>query len=242
MASTKPSNTSAFTNIIVNIAIPSVVLMKLSAPERLGPVYALLLALCFPLSFGLWELVRSGRPSFFAALGLVNVMLTGGLGLLKMDGFWFAVKEAAVPLVLGAGVLVSLKTKSPIVRSILLNEHVINVPLVRERLEQAGRNEAFEKLMVSSTVLLAFSFFLSSVLNFGLARYLLVSPAGTPEFNDQLGRMTALSFPVIAVPSLIVTGLVIWRLFAGIKGLTGLGMDEIFHDQAKSAAAQPPKS
>jgi hypothetical protein len=242
MASTKPSNTSAFTNIIVNIAIPSIVLMKLSAPERLGPVYALVLALCFPLGFGIWELIRSGKPSFFAALGLVNVMLTGGLGLMKMDGFWFAVKEAAVPLVLGAGVLVSLKTKSPIVRSILLNEHVINVPLVRERLEQSGRNDAFEKLMTSSTVFLAFSFFLSALLNFGLARYLLVSPSGTPEFNDELGRMTALSFPVIAVPSLVVTGLVIWRLFAGIKGLTGLGMDQIFHDQAKAAAVQPPKS
>ncbi|MGA1296993.1 MAG: VC0807 family protein, partial [Burkholderiaceae bacterium] len=153
------SNTSLLANLVVNIAIPSLILMKLSAPERLGPALALVVALCFPLGYGLWEVVKAGRPSFIAILGLANVLLTGGLGLMQVEGFWFAFKEAAVPFILGAGVLVSLKTQTPLVRSLLLNERVVNVPLVQERLESSGQGQAFEKLVASSTVFLACSFF-----------------------------------------------------------------------------------
>ncbi len=224
---------SPLTSLIITIAIPSFVLMKLSEPDRLGPVVALVVAVSFPLFFGVWELIKAGRPSFFSALGLVNVLLTGGLGLLQVDGFWFAVKEAIVPLILGGGVLASLWTRVPLVRSLLLNEHVVNTNLINSRLDASGRKQDFEKLMSSSTVLLAASFLLSAVLNFVLARVLLVSPPGTPSFNDELGRMTALSFPVIAVPSLVVTALTLWRLFAGIKRLTGLEFEQIFHDNKK---------
>ena len=35
--------------------------------------------------------------------------------------------------------------------------------------------------------------------------------------------------PVIALPSMIITGLIIWRLMAGIHELTGLGMDDLLH-------------
>jgi hypothetical protein len=205
-------------------------------------VVALCVALSFPIGFGIWEVIKSGKPSFFAVLGLVNVALTGGLGLLEMDAFWFAVKEAVVPGVLGFGVLASLWTRVPIVRSLLVNEHVVNVPLVYERLESSGQHGAFEKLVANSSVFLSCSFFLSSLLNFLLARHILVSPAGTPQFNDELGRMTALSFPVIAVPSMVVTAAALWYLFGGIKRLTGLDWEHIFHDKQKSAVAVPGSS
>jgi hypothetical protein len=78
------------------------------------------------------------------------------------------------------------------------------------------------------------SFLLSAVLNFGLARYLLKSASGTPEFNAELAKMHLLSWPVIVVPSLAMTLFALWRLLTGLKNLTGLSMDEIFR-------APPPK-
>ena len=96
----KNQNTSMFVNLIVNVFLPSIVLTKLSAPERLGPMLAFWLALSLPISFGLWEIVRNRKTSFFVIFGLLNVALTGGLGLLQLDGYWFAVKEAAFPLIL----------------------------------------------------------------------------------------------------------------------------------------------
>ncbi|MBU2099500.1 MAG: MFS transporter, partial [Gammaproteobacteria bacterium] len=74
-------------------------------------------------------------------------------------------------------------------------------------------------------------FFLSSTLNYILARIILVSPPGTAEFNAELGRMTALSYPVIAIPSMIVLMIAIWFVFSSIKRLTGHGLETFLVDQ-----------
>jgi hypothetical protein len=223
-------------DLIINIALPSLVLMKLSDDSLLGPLYGLLLALSFPLGYGLWEWVQSKKLNFFAGIGLLNVGLTGGLGLMKADGIWFAIKEAAVPLVFAIGILGSLKSRTPIVRSLLLNEKVVNVPVITRRLNERQNVSRFEMLMAQSTVLLAGSFFLSAVLNFTLAQVLLKSPAGTAEFNKELGQMTSLSFPVIAVPCTIVTACALWWLMRGIRQLTGLTFEEIFHEHRANGA------
>jgi hypothetical protein len=229
----KNQNTSMFVNLVVNVFLPSIVLTKLSAPERLGPMLAFWLALSLPISFGLWEIVRNRKASFFAIFGLLNVALTGGLGLLQLDGYWFAVKEAAFPLILGIGVLVSTKTKLPVVRGLLLNENLVNLPKIMNQLDQSGRHKDFEQLIGRATLLFACSFFLSALLNFGLARFVLKSPTGSAEFNAELGKMTALSFPVIALPVLIFTGLIFWYLFGGISKITSLSKEEILRDQSK---------
>src|SRR4051812_30378711 len=98
----KPRKQSpVFFNIIINIAVPALILMKLSTPDRLGPGLAFGLALSFPFTFGLYKLIKERQWDLFAVFGLVNVLLTGGLRLLELDGGWFAVKEGAVPFVLG---------------------------------------------------------------------------------------------------------------------------------------------
>jgi hypothetical protein len=67
----------------------------------------------------------------------------------------------------------------------------------------------------------AASFVLSAILNYGLAKYLLVSAPGTAAFNEELAQMTALSYPVIALPCTIMLMLAIWYLFSQIGKVTG---------------------
>lgn len=220
-------------NILFNVAAPALILAKLSSESRLGPVWALIVALAFPVGYGAWDLVTRRKWNFFSILGFVSVLLTGGLGLMRVDGFWFAVKEAAIPAVFGAAVLGSLWTKTPLVRTFLYNDKVIDTVKVHEVLVERSNVRAFERLLVHATWLLAASFFLSAVLNFALARWLLRSPSGTPEFNEELGKMTALSWPVIVLPSMVVTLAALWYLFGGIRKLTGLKLEEIFR--------QPPE-
>jgi hypothetical protein len=226
-------NSNMLLNIALNVLIPSVILTKFSTPERLGPTLAFWVALAFPLCFGIWEFIRSRKANFFSGFGLLSVALTGGLGFLALDVFWFAVKEAAFPFALGLAVLVSTKTKIPLIQTLLLNESVINMGRIKEKLNQTGRQQEFDTLIQRATLLFAVSFFLSAALNFGLARYLLKSPTGTPEFNAELGQMTAMSFPVIALPVLIFTGFVFWYLFSGITRITALSKDEILLNQGK---------
>lgn len=220
--------TNPLISLIYNILIPAAILSKASTPERLGPVYGLLIAISFPLVFGLYDYAKSGKTNFISVLGFVSILLTGSFGLMHLDGIWFAVKEASVPALIGIAVIGSLWTKTPLVRSMLYNEKVIDVIKVDQELVVRGNMDAFNKLLVTTTWFLAFSFFISSVLNFTLAVVLLKSPSGTTAFNEELGKMTVLSYPVIVVPCMIITMLALWKLLAGIKRLTGLDLEAIF--------------
>ena len=69
-----------------------------------------------------------------------------------------------------------------------------------------------------------------AALNYGLAKYLLVSEPGTPAFAEELGKMTALSFPVIALPSTLVLVAALFYLLQGVQKLTHLQLDDIFQE------------
>jgi len=111
-------------DLLVSIVIPSVILMKFSGDQHLGSVNALILGLAFPLGWGLFELIRYHKKNFIAVLGLVSVGLTGGIGLLELDAGWLAIKEAAIPAIIGLAVLASTRTKYPLVRTLLYNPNV----------------------------------------------------------------------------------------------------------------------
>jgi len=227
-----PKQENLLINIVCNIGLPSLILVKFSKPEYLGPVAGLVVALLFPLSYGIWDFVRRRQTNFISVIGFVSVLLTGGLGLMKMDGLWFAVKEAAVPTIIGLAVLASMRSKRPLVKQFLLNESVMDLPRVDDALEVRGNKPAFDRLLQSSSYLLALSFLVSAVLNYALARYLLRSPSGSPEFNAELGRMNLLSWPVIVIPSMIMMMFALWRLIGGIRRLTGLAFEDIFRAEA----------
>ncbi len=229
---------SQLTSLIFNIAAPALILYKLSSEDRLGPVNGLLLGLSLPLGYGIYDFVRSRKTNFISILGFVSILLTGSFGLMKLDGIWFAVKEAAIPLLMGVAVVVSMWTRYPLVKAILYNDKVIDVARVDAELNSRGNAGAFQKLLTLTTWLLAGSFLLSAFLNFSLAIAILKSPAGSVEFNQELAKMTALSYPVIVLPCMAVTGFALWRLLAGIKKLTGLDLDTIFRGQQQ----QPPKT
>jgi hypothetical protein len=53
-----PNTPNQLIELLVNIVIPSVILMKFSGPDDLGVVNALLLALAFPLFWGARSLAR----------------------------------------------------------------------------------------------------------------------------------------------------------------------------------------
>jgi len=218
-----------FLNLACNIVLPGLILSKLSAPDLLGPVVALLVGISFPLGYGLYDLAVRGKWNFFSIVGLLSVSLTGGFALMKVDGFWFAVKEASVPTLFGVAVLATLRTEKPLVRMLILNEAVIDIPRLEAELAARGNRPGFDRLLRSATLWMSAGFALSAILNFVLARVLLKSPGGTPEFTAELGRMTWLSWPVIALPTMLLTMLILWRLLAGIHQLTGLDFEDLMH-------------
>lgn len=217
--------------IAITIIVPAVILMKWSGAEDLGALRALLLALAFPLGWGLWDAMRRRRLNWLAVLGVVSTLLTGGIGLLALDAQWLAVKEAAVPGLIGLAVLASYWTRWPLIRILIFNADLFDVERVQQALEQRRSAVQFELRLRTGTLLLAGTFFFSAVANYVLARWVVTSPAGTEAFNQELGRLTLLSYPVIALPSMaMMIGLLYW-LARGLKQMTGLDLADMLRGQ-----------
>lgn len=211
----------------ITVLLPAVILMKLSGPERLGTLGALLLALAFPVGWGVWDGIRRRKLNWLSVLGVVSTLLTGGIGLLALDAQWLAVKEAAVPGLIGLAVLASTWTKSPLIRVLVFNAQLFDVDKVHKALEERRNVVPFELRLRTGTLLLAGTFFFSAVANYVLARFVVSAPAGTEAFNEQLGRLTLLSYPIIAVPSMLMMMALMFWLARGAKTLTGLELGDM---------------
>lgn len=220
-------------DLLVSIIIPSLILMKLSGENDLGATGGLIAALAFPITWGLFELIKYRKFNFIALLGLVSVMLTGGIGLFELDNKWLAIKEAAIPAIIGVAVLVSTFTPYPLVKTLLFNPEVMDVEKIKERLAAHNSTAIFEQRLMKATYMVASSFVFSATMNYILAKWLVTSPAGTPEFNEQLGQMTLYSYPMIALPSMLMLLGVFYYLWRSINGLTGLKLEEVMATKDK---------
>lgn len=226
--STKPGQESLLLNIGLNILLPSLILMKSDRWLDLEPTAGLLLALLFPVGYGLYDFAARRRYNLFSIVGFVSILITGGVGLLRIDKDWIAIKEAAVPSLFGLAVLATLKTRRPLVHLFLFNDQIIDVQKVEAALAQRNSRLDFERLLAFSTALVAGSFLLSAVLNFLLARFLIKSESGTVSFNEELGQLTFWSYPVIALPCAIVMAIALFLVLRGIRKLTDLELEEVF--------------
>ena len=221
-------------DLLVSIVIPSIILMKFSGTDDLGASGALITALAFPISWGLFELVKYRKFNFIALLGLISVLLTGGIGLFQLDTQWLAIKEAAIPGIIGIAVLISTQTPYPLIKTLVYNPKILNVDKIGQKLDELGKTSVFEKRLMNATYLLGATFFFSSVMNYILAKWIVTSPAGSTEFNEQLGQMTLLSYPIIAIPSMLMMMAVFYYLWRTIHGITGLALEDIVRTQKQA--------
>ncbi|HEY0923311.1 VC0807 family protein [Rheinheimera pacifica] len=226
--STQPNKKKSgfLSNLLINVVIPAIVLSRLSGEDALGPVWAVVVALAFPLLFGVWELKQSGKVNFFSVLGIVSVLLTGGISLLQLDPSYIAIKEALIPGLIGVIVLVSQYTPYPFVKKLLINPELLDTDKLNQALAAQNNSAEFDRRMARAGYIVAASFFMSSALNYVLAKAIVVSQPGTTAYAEELGRMTWLSYPVIVVPSMIMLLGSIWYIFRQIGKLTGQSLED----------------
>lgn len=231
MSTEKPKKSGGMLgNLAFNIVIPVLIMTKLSGEDSLGPAWSIVAALIWPLAYGLWDLKQSGKVNAFSILGIISVILTGGISLLKLPAEYIAIKEASIPALIGIAVLVTQKTSKPLLKVFVLNEQIINWVNLNASLDEKNAQATFAKKLAVSSYIVAGSFFLSAALNYILAKVILVSPPGTTEYTEELGRMTALSYPVIVIPSMLMLFAALWYIFSQIKKLTGRDLDHFLSD------------
>lgn len=238
----QPIPDNLWLNLSFNAIVPALLLTFASKGAVLGPVWGLVVALVFPLGYGLWVLLRRRTWNLFSVLGFVSVLLTGGLGLLKVDGFWFAVKEAALPALLGFAVPLSMRTRQPLIRTLLYNDKVLDTRRIGAALDGKNAQADFNKLLTWASWMIGLSLFLSAVTNFALTLWLLPAESGTEEFNAQLGKLQFWSWPVTMIPSGAITFYALVKLLKGVENLTGLTGDDLLHAPSRKAAVKAPST
>lgn len=236
-------NENAFVSLLFNIALPVLILNKATEPLKQyfgenGPTVALIIALIFPLGYGLRDYFKTKRKNAISMLGFVNILLTGGLALFQLEGIWFAVKEAAFPLLIGFFVYLSIYGKKPFIELFIYNKNLLRIDLIESKLHENQRSDDIKRHLRLSTIFLAGSFLLSSILNFVLAVKIFVpidptisKSEYTTVLNQQIADMTWLSWFVIMIPSMLCLMAILWHLFAGIQKMTGLKLNDIIHSR-----------
>ena len=227
----KKSHGSLLANLALNIIIPTLILTKLSGEDDLGPRLAIIVALAFPIGYGLYDFLKTREANIFSILGVISILLTGGISLFELDPKYIAIKEAAIPGIIGLITLISHYTPYPIVEKLLFNEQIMDVEKIKRVAEERGASNTLQTRLRNTSYLVAGSFFLSSTLNYILAKWIVVSSPGTTAYTEELGKMTALSFPVIALPSMVVMMASLFYLFKGIEKLTALSLEDILQQQ-----------
>ncbi|MFN4872761.1 MAG: VC0807 family protein [Akkermansiaceae bacterium] len=245
----KPAQENPLANIFINVLIPVLALSYLSkepgAAEakswHIGPLYALFVALAFPIGYGLWFFVKTKKMNFFSALGLFSVLLTGGLTLFlwNKDGtvkenaaVLFGLKEASIPFVLGFAVIASHWSKTPLLRSFLYSDSIFDINKIERKVNEIGKQVEYNKVLLSSTILFGMSFFISTFLNFGLAMYFLGDLDHTAAdareiYNEKVAKVTGWGFVVIGLPSMVFLFFTLRKLLGGLRDLTGFKDEEL---------------
>lgn len=220
-----PQQENQFVNLGFNIIAPTLILVYLSKEEYLGPLWGLIIALSFPIGYGFYDLIKTKKVNAFSVLGLVSTLLTGIMGIFHFPPEWIAIKEAFIPFVIGSLVLLSRFTPFSLVSLLLFtafSEEVISRAFAKKK-----KKKEFHRVIQKVSYIIASSFFLSAVLNYFLAIYIVKSEPGTEAFNSELGSMMAFSYPVIVFPTLIVFGFALYYFVTQIQKYTSLKIEEM---------------
>lgn len=229
----QPKQENLFINLAFNIVIPALILSKLSNEQYLGTTLGLVIALAFPLVYGVLDFFQRDKVNIFSVLGVVSTLLTGTISLLKLPPEYIAIKEAAIPALIGLIIFISTWTRFPLVGKLIMNEAIFNLAKLNQAIADNGAELRMQQVLKNCSYFVTVSFAFSAVMNYLLAVWIVVSDPGTTAYNEELGKMTALSYPVIALPSMVLMAGALFYLIHHIQKITGESFEEFLHIQKK---------
>ena len=145
---------------------------------------------------------------------------------MQLDPSYIAVKEAMIPAIIGIIVLISQYTPYPLVKKLLINPDLLDTDKLYQALAARQNRELFEQRVARAGYIVASAFFVSAVLNYVLAKAIVVSQPGTTAYAEELGRMTWLSYPVIMLPVMVMLMGAIIYMFSQIGKLTRQSLED----------------
>ena len=237
-----PKKENPLLSLGFNILLPVIILNKAQVFSNLSAVSVLIIALSFPLSYGLADFIRIKKINTISLIGLISIALTGGLALLQLEGIYFAIKEGLIPLLFAFFTLGTIAFKKPLASLLIFKSSLFDTKLIQSKLIDNNKEKDFKKLMNVSTLVLSGSFVLSAILNFVIALFvftdidpLLGEELKRQTLNQQVADMTWMGYVFIALPLTFITGFLLWWILKQLKSLTGLSLEELIPQMKKQS-------
>lgn len=232
-AKAAPKKENFIVNIAFNLVIPGLILSdwgRKGLEQHVSPEGRLVIAVAFPAAYFIFDYIRRRQANVISIFGFVGTLLSGVVGLMKLDPFWFAVKEAMFPAIIGAGMYLSQWAGKPLVKAFVWNETVMHTDKITAAVSERGRDKDIEKLFGWCTGKLAPVFLLSAVAHFALARWLVTAhPESSQDaFNAQLSKFNFIAWPLVLLPSM---AFMVWLMLKFMKRLgevSGLAEEELY--------------
>lgn len=227
-------------NLTFSIIIPIYILNSTKLP--FSPEIRLIIAILFPLFFGAYEWWLTKKHNLLSLFGLINVVITGGFGLMQLSGSWFSLKEAIFPFLIGLFVFISGIQNKPLFRKLMTSPELFDSDKLQAKLSEKNKSTEFDQLVARSNHIFALSFFLSALLNFVIAEQTFLPISETLDatqkantLNEQIALMHKRGFLGIAIPSMLMMMGLLTYYFKQVERLTGESIDSFFHQTSTTA-------
>lgn len=211
-------------SVVCSILLPVLILNKCSSVGEqwyhLGATPALVVALCLPVGYGLWGLLKQRGGGIITLMGIITTLLTGlvtiyaqsgGEGALRPSTPWvYAAKEGLLPLIIAALVLLGGTGKGSLLRAVFYTEEAFHTSEVEARIAALHREADYEAVLGLMNCLMAGCFLTSAVLSFFIALHFQLPVLSLPAeqqpeaYNYAVGSITWWSWILISIPVLII--------------------------------------
>ncbi len=239
--------TESLLNVGLSVLAPVLILDYCSgegdAIWQMGATAAMCVALTLPIGYGIYHFIRTRRADAVNIMGLMATLLTAFVTMYATMGegeairpdtpWWYAIKEASIPLFLAAAIILTARGSGSLLRVFIYTDGLFHITRVEQEVEKKKLQEPYQHILWKASLMTAASLVVSSVGNFFLSLYFLlpVIDAEASEqaelYNYAVSDMTWMGYLVIGLPIMGTFFYVIFYLLRQLRELTGLPREEI---------------
>ena len=189
-------------DLLMGLVVPVAILKYGTAP--LGTLPAYLLAALIPVAYVLLDLlVITRRFNFITSYGGLSAVIRGALAFWYVDGVLFAFKDSVsylfAVLVFGGSYFLA----KPVTRAIAVQGLSPETPEQTASLDALLSEPPVLRALRQSTLIIAATNLLCGAANYMINFRMVTAPFNTPEFNDQVANVNAITRIVLVIPDMI---------------------------------------
>ncbi len=189
-------------DILIGAVAPVLILKYGTAP--LGTLPAYLAAALVPVAWVLLDLlVISRRFNFITSYGGASAVMRGALAFWYVDGALFAFKDSASYLLAFVVFGLSAIIGTPVTRSIALQGLDPDTPERADQMQRLLNEATVLRAMKQAALIIGFTNLGAGAANYLINLRMVTAPFSTPQFNDQVANVNAITRIVLVLPDMV---------------------------------------